>query len=83
MENHTELEKKMLEYILFLLGVLNVQTKSLQLMREYNESVYVWENKIFSEWNVKNKQIEMIEFLNKEFDWNLHFDNPDNNEKNI
>jgi len=79
---HTDLEKKLLEYILFLLGVTNVQSKALQLLGEYNGSVFNWIDKNFKEWDVKNKQIEMNEFLNKEFDWDLHFD-PTGNEMTL
>jgi hypothetical protein len=74
MENHTELEKKLFEYILFQIGIINVQGKTIQFIGEHFSNVYKWMNENFEAWGAKDYQLEMNEFLNKEFDWNLHAD---------
>jgi hypothetical protein len=82
MENKTELEKKLFEYILFLLGLLNVYDKSMALISESIariHGIYEWGNENFKDWKAKDKQDEMFEFLNKEFSWNFH--KPENDEE--
>jgi hypothetical protein len=72
-KEHTELEKKMLEHIAFLLGVLNVYELYFYHYGEFMTGLYDWKNKNFTHWDKVNKVKSILDELNEEFEWNFDY----------
>ena len=71
MEGHTELEKKLFDYILFLIGLQNVYEVSFHHLCEYFSESSKWTNKNWEIMERNTKYLEMMSDLNNIFNWNL------------
>ena len=73
MEGHTELEKKLFDYILFLIGLQNVYEVSFHHLYEYFSENSKWMNKNWEIMERNTKYLEMMSDLNNIFNWNFSF----------
>jgi hypothetical protein len=80
MENHTDLEKKLFEYILFMIGLINVYEKSFQLIYGHLSNVAKWTNKNWEVLERYDKYHDMIGQLNKEFNWDITINDLNDND---
>ena len=69
--DHTELEEKLFNYILYLIGLINVYEKAFQIIYGALSQTAEWTNKNWEVFDRKEKYSAMMKDLNNEFDWNL------------
>ena len=77
MENHTELELKLFEYIRFLMGLLNVHELAYHHVIKNLKEITEWKSKNWEIMDSRIKYDDMLNQLNKEFEWNLKLNNMD------
>jgi len=70
-QNRTDLEKKLFEYVIFLIGLTNTYSHTLQYIQESIYDIFKWEIKSLDSFDAMNGYEEMLKDLNKEFEWNF------------
>jgi hypothetical protein len=72
LEGYTDLEKKLFEYIVFLIGLTNVYSLTLQYIQDSMKSIAKWEMENLDSFDAIGEYPKMLEELNKEFKWNFN-----------
>jgi len=71
LEGYTELEKKLFDYIVFLMGLQNVHEFAFHHLYEDMATNFNWQNKNWELMEKNTKYPEMMEDLNNIFNWNF------------
>jgi len=71
LEGYTELEKKLFDYIVFLIGLQNVYEFSFHQLYESMATNFNWQNKNWELMERNTRYPEMMEDLNNVFNWNF------------
>ena len=79
-QDRTDLEKKLFEYVIFLIGLTNTYSRTLQYIRTSIYDIFKWEIKTLDSFNAMEEYEKMLEDLNKEFEWNFENHKPEKKE---
>jgi hypothetical protein len=81
MADHTELEEKLFKYIQFLISVINIYDQMMMGLHKQVDRIFGWGNNEFVHIDRMNGYKNMIDDLNKEFNWGLKIITPDKEEE--
>lgn len=80
MKEHTDLEKKLFDYILYLIHINNVHNVALNKLYQTFAELYNWSVDNMNKIGCADDYKDMLDSLNKEFEWNLKLNKDESND---